>query len=101
MTATPDAAANASASRLSSPVRAFLKGFINLRTMPAPLRILTVLGFVLFGMVSLALALTGVTQPHVATLLEVGGKTTAIPLLALVVFIVVGGLGLTYALAGA
>jgi hypothetical protein len=100
-TSSPVAVTAARTSRLASPLQAFLRGFINLGTMPVPLRTLTILGFALFGVVSAALALSGVAQPYVSTILEVDGQTTQIPLLALVVFTVVGGLGFAYALAGA
>lgn len=86
---------------LAIALKRFLHGFINLRTMPLPLRVATLAGFVLLGSVAVTLALSTLSQPSVMTPLHVNGQTTQTPLLAFLMVVVVFGGGLAYALAGA
>lgn len=86
---------------LAKALARFVRGFINLRTMPLPLRIVTLAGFALLGSVAVTLALSTLRQPHVAMTYQLNGQATQTTLLAFLMVVIVGGTGFAYALAGA
>ncbi len=79
----------------------FLDGFINLKTMPRPLRYLSLVGFGLFFLMASVIALYTLPQPYTDTGIDIKGQTTVISVLALVILTLTMGLGMAYALAGA
>jgi hypothetical protein len=79
----------------------FLNGFINLKSMPRPLRYLSLVGFGLFFLMASVIALYNQPQPYTDTGIDIKGQTTVISVIALVILTLTMGLGMTYALAGA
>jgi hypothetical protein len=79
----------------------FLNGFINLKTMPRPLRSLSLVGFGLFLLMASVIALYTQPQPYTDTGIDIHGQTTVISVSALVILTLALGGGMAYALAGA
>jgi hypothetical protein len=103
MPSSPGTATTPTKSNVSLPhlVSGFLQGLINIKSMPPALRAITIVGFVLLGVVAIALASTLVSQPYVTAMLRVGNQPTQTPLLALLIFTIISVVGYAYVLAGA
>ncbi|HEV2459266.1 MAG TPA: hypothetical protein VGS80_12980, partial [Ktedonobacterales bacterium] len=97
MRSTPDAGKEVG----HGPLAGFRSKLIDFRTMPPALRIMSVAAILALVGTGASLVLIQVHQPRVQTALNVNGQATDVPLVALLMLAVVGGLGYTYALAGA